>query len=52
LPETIHLSREKARLVFERCIFLERNGYYFSFSNSELLGKVMVLVLEGRLTDE
>ncbi len=31
--------------------FLERNGYILSCSNSELMGKVIGLVLEGRLTE-
>jgi len=32
-------------------LFLEANGYIFSCSNSELMGKAIVLVLEGRLTE-
>lgn len=31
--------------------FLELNGYIFSCSNSELMGKAVIFVLEGRLTE-
>ena len=31
--------------------FLERNGYTFAFSDSELMRKAIVFVLEGQMTE-